>query len=139
MRVDLGPEFDALTERIIGAAFAVSNALGHGFLEIVYRNALCEELSSNGLRVAKEKQFAVLYNGKEVGRYAADIVVVDRVIVELKAVERLVQVHGAQVLNYLKAAGLGVGLLLNFGAPQVEIKRIINRSFFAGDFAQNGF
>lgn len=133
MTRSLDPSLEALTETIIGAAFAVSNALGHGFLEAVYRNSLCEELSGRrGICVHKEEPFTIQYNGKPVGSYIADIVVDGKVIVELKAVDRLIQAHSAQVLNYLKAAKLGVGLLLNFGTPRVEMKRIINRAHFAG-------
>ena len=125
MRADLDPQLDVLTERIIGAAFTVSNALGHGFLELVYKNALAEELTVSGLAVAKEKTFPVLYRGKQMGLYTADLVIEDAVIIELKAVEILVQAHRAQLLNYLKASGLPVGLLMNFGQPKLEIKRVI--------------
>lgn len=130
MRATLDPRLDSLTEKTIGAAFAVANTFGHGFLEAVYQNALVEELRASGLAVAKEKQFVLTYRGKQVGFYIADIVVEDSVIVEMKAVERLTRAHGAQVLNYLKAAQLGVGLLFNFGLPSIEIKRIVNRSYF---------
>ena len=130
MRIDINPAIDGLTEKIIGSAFTVSNTLGHGFLENVYKNALLEELSSNGLVAVKEKSFAVQYKGKQVGIYVADILIADCVIVELKAVDRLIKAHGAQLLNYLKVAKLGVGLLLNFGVPQVEVKRIINKGSF---------
>ena len=111
MRADLDPQLDALTERIIGAAFTVSNALGYGFLELVYKNALAEELTVSGLSVAKEKSFPVLYRGKQMGLYTADLVIEDAVIIELKAVEVLVQAHRAQ--------------LLNFGQPKLEIRRVI--------------
>ena len=136
MKANLDPAPEALTEKIIGAAFAVSNVLGHGFLESVYKNALVEELSSKGAVVAKERPFAIHYNGKQVGLYVADVVVGDRVVVELKAVSALAQPHSAQLLNYLKAARLGVGLLLNFGVPRIEVKRIINGSFFDGSYAK---
>ena len=103
----------------------MSSALGHGFLELVYKNALAEELTVSGLAVAKEKSFPVLYRGKQMGLYAADLVVEETVIIELKAVEILVQAHRAQVLNYLRASGLPVGLLLNFGQPKLDVKRVI--------------
>ncbi|CUW37316.1 conserved protein of unknown function [Magnetospirillum sp. XM-1] len=119
------PGLNALTERIIGAAFAVANALGHGFLEIVYRNALFEELSLTGLAVRKEQPFPVHYRDRQVGLYVADLEVEDRVIVELKTTDGLAQAHAAQVLNYLKASGLPVGLLLNFGRPKLEIRRVV--------------
>ncbi len=125
MRADIDPGVDTLTEKIIGCAFTVSRGLGHGFLEMVYRNALWLELTANGLDVTKERAFPVLYRGEKVGMYVADLVVDDTVIVELKAIDALAGAHRAQVLNYLKASRLPVGLLLNFGKPRVEVKRII--------------
>jgi len=115
MRASLDGELDGLTERIIGAGFAVSNSLGHGFLEAVYRNALVEELRLSGVAVQAEKAFSVHYRDKRVGVYMADIVVADRVILELKAVAGLADAHTAQLLNYLRASQLPVGLLMNFG------------------------
>src|SRR5437762_9377803 len=102
MRAKIDPRLDALTERVIGAAFAVSNALGHGFLETVYKNALVEELIATGLSVSKEKAFAIHYRNKQIGLYIADIVVENSVIAELKAVHALLPAHAAQVLNYLR-------------------------------------
>lgn len=125
MRAELPQRLDQLTEAIIGAAFAVSNALGHGFLESVYKNALVEELTSQGFMVVKEKAYSVLYRDKIVGNYVADIVVEDTVIVELKAIDQLTPTHRAQLLNYLKASSLPVGLLLNFGAAKLQMKRVI--------------
>ncbi|MGE5516080.1 MAG: GxxExxY protein [Bacteroidota bacterium] len=119
------PKLDDLTATIIGAAFAVSNTLGHGFLEIIYKNALAEELQAQGLAVAKERPYPVFYRDKQMGHYVADIVVEDRVIVELKAVDDLVPAHRAQLLNYLKASNVPIGLLFNFGKPKIQIKRII--------------
>lgn len=87
MLSEADPGLNALTERIIGAAFTAANALGHGFLEIVYRNALFEELSLNGIAVRKEQPFPVHYRDRQVGLYMADLVVEDRVIVELKAID----------------------------------------------------
>jgi GxxExxY protein len=125
MRVQLEPTLDELTGRIIGAAFEVSRTLGHGFLEAVYRNALVEELTANGLAVTKERPFPVHYRGKQIGVYLADIVVENTVIAELKAVQMLIPTHAAQVLNYLRASRLPVGLLLNFGKPRLEFRRVI--------------
>jgi GxxExxY protein len=90
MRADINPIIDDLTAKIIGSAFTVSNTLGHGFLENVYKNALIEELSLQGVIAVKEKSFAVQYKGRQVGFYIADIVVADCVIVELKAADRLI-------------------------------------------------
>jgi GxxExxY protein len=114
-----------LTEEIIGGFFAVYNALGYGFLEKVYANALKLELEKRGLKVLQEFPIIVRYLGQEIGQYYADIVVNDLKIVEVKATKTLLQEHEAQLLNYLKATPYEVGLLLNFG-PKPEQKR---RSF----------
>lgn len=125
MRVAIDPRLEGLTERILGAAFAVSNTLGHGFLEAVYRKALLRQLAIDGLNAVQEAPFRILFCGEDVGQYIADIVVEGAVIVELKAVEALTSAHRAQVLNYVKASGMPVGLLLNFGMPRLEIKRVL--------------
>jgi GxxExxY protein len=111
-----------ITEQIIKAFYTVYNTLGYGFLEKVYRNAMTIELRKMGLKVIPEAPIAVYYAGELVGEYQADLLVADAVIVELKAVKKLVEEHEAQLLNYLKATPYEVGLLLNFG-PQPEIKR----------------
>ena len=125
MKVELDPESEAVTARIIGAAMAVSNGLGHGFLESVYKRAMIEELKLADLPVRAEMSFPVRYRGKEIGVYVADLVVGDRVIVELKAVSDLSDAHIAQVLNYLRASSLSVGLLMNFGKPRLQWRRVI--------------
>jgi GxxExxY protein len=129
MRVSLGPELDDLTGKIIGAAMSVYRSLGHGFLESVYKNAMVEQLSTIGLPVAKERSYPVHFRDKKVGQYHADLVVADKVVVELKAISGLAQAHRAQVLNYLRASGLPVGLLFNFGTPRLEFRRIVNTVF----------
>ena len=111
-----------LTDKIIKAYYNVYNNLGYGFLEKVYENSLLLELSSLGLKCSSQHPIQVNYNGKEVGKYFADIVIEDSVIVELKAVESIIEQHEAQLLNYLKATNYEVGLLLNFG-PSPQIKR----------------
>ena len=121
-----GSDLNAITERIIGCAFAVLNTLGCGFLEKVYENALVFELRQIGLSVAQQRPFDVVYKEQVVGQYVADVLVEDSVLVELKAVQALNDVHMAQCLNYLKASGLKVCLLLNFAKPKLEIKRISN-------------
>jgi len=113
-----------LTEAVIGAAFKVHNALGHGFLEKVYENALCIELRSAGFRVEPQKEIPVRYAGEIVGQYIADIVVSGIVVLEIKAVSRLEKSHEAQLVNYLKATGMEIGLLINFGRS-VEVRRRI--------------
>jgi len=114
-----------ITEAIIGCAYTVSNTLGCGFLEKVYENALAHELRKAGLNVAQQHSLQVRYDGILVGEYAADLVVEGSVLAELKAAKALDDVHFAQCINYLKATGLKVCLLLNFGKPKVEIRRII--------------
>ncbi len=111
-----------LTKEIIGAFYAVYNALGYSFLEKVYENALAIELKDKQLRVAQQVPIAVHYRGQMVGEYMADLVVNDLVILEIKAAKTLAQEHEAQLLNYLKATPYEVGLLLNFG-PKPEYKR----------------
>jgi GxxExxY protein len=125
MRIHLDTDLEELTGAIIGAAFEVSNILGHGFLEIVYRKALLHELTLRGFQAEEEVPFEVGYKGKSLGQYYADILVVKTVIVELKAIEKLTLVHVGQVLNYLKASGLRVGLLFNFGVPKLEFRRVL--------------
>jgi GxxExxY protein len=114
-----------LTEKTLGAAFKVQNTLGCGFLEKVYENALLVDLARMRLAVEQQKSFKVKYEGAIVGEYQADLVVENRVIVECKALSSLDGAHESQVLNYLKATGLKVGLLLNFGRPKVQWKRLV--------------
>jgi GxxExxY protein len=118
-------EINRVTERIIRCVYRVINTLGSGFLEKVYENALAIELRSNGLKAQQQFPIRVLYNLEPVGDFAADLLVEDCVIVELKSARTLDDVHSAQCLNYLKATGLRVCLLVNFGRPRVEVKRIV--------------
>lgn len=115
-------EIDVLTERIIGCAYAVHNALGPGFLEKVYENALRIELQESGLSVAQQHPIPVRYRGLVVGDFFADLMVEGRVIMELKAVQKLAKEHEVQLVNYLTATGIDDGLLINFGSS-VEVKR----------------
>jgi len=114
-----------ITEKILAAFYAVYSALGYGFLEKVYANALKIELEKRGLKVDQEFEIKVFYDGQVVGEYFADLIVANVVIVEIKAAKSLAQEHEAQLLNYLKATPYEVGLLINFG-PKPEQKR---RSF----------
>ena len=114
-----------LSEKIIGCAFMISNTLGAGFLEKIYQNALVIELSRAGLTAEKEKAITVCYKGKIVGEYFADILVNQQIIIETKAAQTLNDIHQAQLLNYLKATNLPLGLLINFGTPKVQIKRMV--------------
>jgi GxxExxY protein len=125
MKIILGEEVEKLTEGIIGAAFEVSKVLGHGFLETVYRKALVHELTLRGISVAEEQSFEVTYKGAKLGQYYCDMLINQTVIVELKAIEQLTPSHIGQVLNYLRASNLKVGLLLNFGIPRLEYRRVL--------------
>jgi GxxExxY protein len=118
-------EADPLTERILGCAYTVANTLGCGFLEKVYENALCHELRKAGLAVSQQQGMEVHYDGIVVGVFAADLIVDRSVVIELKAVAALDATATAQCLNYLKATGLRVCLLLNFGKPKLEIRRLV--------------
>jgi GxxExxY protein len=113
-----------LTNAIIGALFEVHNVLGSGFLESVYANALTIELRNRGVPAERNVPFEVMYRGMSVGRYVADLVVDQRVIVETKAAKAIDPVHRAQLLNYLRASGLEVGLVANFGSS-VQFKRVV--------------
>jgi GxxExxY protein len=113
-----------LTNQVLGAAFATHSALGGGFLESVYANALTVELRARGLRVARNVPFDLFHRGTRVGRYVADLIVEGLVVVETKAVRSIEAPHRAQLLNYLRASGLEVGIVLNFGTS-MQFKRII--------------
>jgi GxxExxY protein len=115
---------ERLTGQIIGAFFRVYGTLSYGFLERVYENALLIELQGMGLQVANQQPIEVYYQARLVGSYFADLVVNGEVVIELKAAEGIVEAHEAQVLNYLKATSIEVGLLLNFG-PKPQFRRKI--------------
>jgi GxxExxY protein len=116
--------WDELSERVIGAAFAVSNELGCGFLEKVYENALFAELTMCGVIAVQQAAIHVKYRGARVGIYYADLLVEDELIVEIKCVSGIDDIHLAQVLNYLKATGHRRALILNFAKPKLEIRRV---------------
>ena len=117
-------ELDKLTERIIGCAHAVSNTLGAGFVEKVYENAHAHEMKDDGLKVLQQHPIKVVYDGAVVGEFFADLLVEDVVLVELKAVSALTDEHMAQALNYLRATGLPACLLINFGQPRLQVRRL---------------
>jgi GxxExxY protein len=118
---------EELTERILSACFEVSNELGSGFLESVYQKALLIALAEAGLKAQPQVPLKVMYRHRTVGEFYADIIVEDMVLLELKAVKALAPEHLAQVMNYLKATGIGIGLLLNFGTPRLEYRRFGGR------------
>ncbi len=116
--------YEEITSQIIKAFYKVNNTLGFGFLEKVYENAMKIELTRMGLKVEQQKNIRVKYEGAEIGDYYADLLVNDCVIIELKAAESLCEEHEAQLINYLKATSIEVGLLMNFG-KKAEFKRKI--------------
>lgn len=114
------------TSEIIGACFEVQNNLGHGFLEPVYQEALMYEFISRQIPFQKEKKLEVFYKNQKLEKfYIADFICFEKIIIELKASDGLTDEHTAQVLNYLRATNFRLGLLVNFGTPKVQIKRII--------------
>lgn len=117
---------DPLTANIIGAAFAVSNHFGCGFLEAVYQKSLARELTLRNLSVREEVEYKIYYRDALVGRYIADLVVEDAVIVEVKATDSITGSHLSQTLNYLKASRLPKGLILNFGTSKIGIQRVVS-------------
>jgi GxxExxY protein len=125
MNTDEHGFLDSLTGRILGAVFEVSNTLGAGFLEKVYERALLLELRLRGIGAVAQASFPVMYKGRCVGEYFADILVEHSVVIELKCVDRLGNEHMSQCLNYLRASGMEVCLLINFQKPSVDWKRIV--------------
>ena len=121
-----GCPFEEITETVIGCAYKVSNELGVGFLEKVYENALAHEIRNAGLSVTQQAPLEVRYDGVIVGEYFVDLLVEDRLVVELKHTKAINDAHLAQILNYLKATNKELGLLINFGTKRVQVKRVIN-------------
>ncbi len=124
---------EKLTEKIIGSAFEVINEMGSGFNEKVYENSLVVAASQNGLSVSAQHPIKVMFRGVCVGEFFADVLIEEKVIVELQAVKALLPEHEAQVINYLNATGYEVGLLINFGNPRLEFKRLTRRKDFRQD------
>ena len=119
--------YSELTHSIIGCAFEVINELGAGFLESVYENAMLIALAGAGHAVQSQQPVTVHFQGKPVGDFYADLLVEHKVLVELKAVKAIAPAHEAQVINYLNATGIEIGLLINFGNPRLEYKRFTRR------------
>ena len=122
-----GKEFlyKELSSAIIDSAYKVHNALGCGLLEKAYENSLVWELHLRGIKVSPQKEFRVIYREKEVGIYYADLVADDKIIVEVKSVEKIDAIHRAQLLNYLRISGLRIGLLVNFARPRLTYERLV--------------
>ena len=114
-----------LSYKIVGIAYKVRDELGFGFLEKVYENALAITLSESGLKALQQVPLNVMFHGHVVGIYCPDILVEDKIIIEIKSCERIIAAHKAQTLNYLKATGLRLGIILNFGKQSVEVERLI--------------
>ena len=117
-------DLDKITERIIGCAYCVSNSLGIGVVEKVYENAHAHEMRKDGLAVLQQHPITVRYDGFIVGEFFADMLVENRILLELKAVSNLDLNHHAQALNYLRATGLELCLLINFGTPRVQVRSL---------------
>jgi GxxExxY protein len=126
MRMLTDEEVNALTQRIIGCAYEVWNELRFGFLEKVYENAMVVALTRAGLKATQQQAIQVRFQGVVVGDYFADLLVEDYVVVELKSAKAIDESHKAQCINYLKATGMHVALLINFGPDKVEVKRFRN-------------
>lgn len=114
-----------LTKKIIGAGIEVHKQLGPGFPEKIYQRALAEEFRKQKMTFVREKKFQIQYNGKEVGYDFMDFCVDDKIVVELKAVREIMDLHAKQLVGYLKSGNLKLGLILNFGKSKLEIKRVI--------------
>ncbi len=119
-------KFSEITEKIIGCAMKVHNTLGNGFQEVIYQRALAIELGKAGIDFVRELEMPVHYDGQEIGTRRADFLIEGKILVELKSLVNLEDVHLAQVLNYLEAYKLEVGLLLNFGSKKLQFKRLTN-------------
>ena len=122
-------KFKEITEKIIGAAMKVHAALGNGFQEVIYQRALEIEMEEYGLKVAREFEMPIYYKGRKVGERRVDFFVENKIMVELKAVIQLENVHLAQAKNYLEAYNMQVGLLINFGSPSLQFKRLENQKY----------
>ncbi len=118
-------KFDELSNRIIGVAIEVHKILGPGFIESIYHNAMKKELTLQNIPFETEKEIKIVYKDDEIGEHRLDLVINNEIIVELKAVKEIADVHLAQVLSYLKASGLHIGLILNFSKSKIDIKRVV--------------
>jgi GxxExxY protein len=121
----MGHQFDELSRRVIAAAIAVHRELGPGFLESIYESSMKTSLRHRGITYESQKEVAVFFEGEEAGIHRLDLLIEREIVVELKAVKSLEDFHFAQVKSYLKATGLHVGLLMNFNAPTLVVKRVV--------------
>jgi GxxExxY protein len=118
--------FEELSNTVIGAAINVHKELGPGFLEGIYEEALKVQLSEHGIQFESQMEITIKFHGKEIGKHRLDLVIENQIILELKAVKEILDIHMAQLRSYLKATGLKIGLLINFSKPKIDIKRIVN-------------
>ena len=120
-------KFEELTEKIIGCVYRVYNTMGSGYLESVYEKCFIIELEKNNLHSEAQKPIVVYYQEIEVGNFIADVIVENKIVIEIKAVKQLIKVHEVQLVNYLTATGIDIGLLINFGNEKIEIKRKVRK------------
>jgi GxxExxY protein len=125
MKPGTGLEHEELTNKIIGCAIEVHKKLGPGFIESIYENAFIIELQRKGLQFEKQKEVTIQYDGVEVGKHRLDLIVADTIVVELKAIRNIEDIHFVIVRSYLKALGKEHGLLINFSRKVLEVKRVI--------------
>jgi GxxExxY protein len=125
--IDSNYKYSDLTAKIIGAAMEVHKALGNGFQEVIYQRALAIEFENQGISFAREQEMDIEYKGQNIGTRRVDFFVEDKIMLEIKAVITLEDVHLAQAINYLEAYNLEIGLLINFGAKSLEFKRLMNK------------
>ena len=118
--------YQELSHQVIGLAMKVHRTLLNGMPEQVYRRSLCHDLRKEGIPLEAEKRFQVTYDGELVGTFRVDLIVDGKILLELKAVEQLIDQHRSQILSYLKASGIQVGLLINFGAKSLQFERFVN-------------
>jgi GxxExxY protein len=123
-----------LTHKIIGCAMSVHTSLGNGFQEVIYQRALAIEMEFHGLTFEREKEMPIFYREMDIGTRRVDFFVSNSVMVELKAIEKLEDVHKAQAINYCEAYNIADGLLINFGAKSLEFKRVYNKKLITPDF-----
>jgi GxxExxY protein len=126
-------DINHLTHRIIGCAMTVHSSMGNGFQEVIYQRALAIEFEYQGISFEREKEMSIVYRGKHIGTRRVDFFVEDVVMVELKAIEKLEDVHKAQAINYCEAYNIADGLLINFGGKSLEFKRVYNKKLVTPD------
>lgn len=129
---------DKITHKIIGCAMEVHNTLGNGFQEVIYQRCLSIELNINGVEHQREVEMPIFYKGQDVGLRRADFLVMSEIMVEIKAIIDLEDVHLAQAMNYLEAYNLSTGLLINFGAKSLQFKRLFNKSWQSKNLENKG-